>query len=40
MLNGLSFGVWAARIPAVRLQPGLDEAGLGFALLGASVGPC
>jgi MFS family permease len=38
MLNGLSFGVWAARIPAVKTQTGLDEAGLGFALLGASIG--
>ena len=38
MLNGLSFGIWAARIPAVKAQTGLDEAGLGFALLGASVG--
>jgi MFS family permease len=38
ILNGLSFGIWAARIPAVKAQTGLDEAGLGFALLGASVG--
>jgi MFS family permease len=38
MLNGMSFGLWAARIPAVRAQTGLDEAGLGFALLGASIG--
>ncbi len=38
LLNGLSFGIWAARIPAVRVQTGLDEAGLGFALLGASMG--
>lgn len=38
LLNGLSFGVWAARIPAVQVQTGLDEASLGFALLGASVG--
>jgi MFS family permease len=38
MLNGLSFGIWAARIPAVKAQTGLDEAGLGFALLGASTG--
>lgn len=38
MLNGLSFGIWAARIPAVKTQTGLDEAGLGFALLGASIG--
>lgn len=38
LLNGLSFGVWAARIPAIQAQTGLDEAGLGFALLGASVG--
>ena len=38
LLNGLSFGVWAARIPAVQAQTHLDEAGLGFALLGAAVG--
>jgi MFS family permease len=38
MLNGASFGVWAARIPAVKAQTGLDAAGLGFALLGASIG--
>ena len=38
MLNGMSFGTWAARIPAVKAQTGLDEAGLGFALLGASIG--
>jgi hypothetical protein len=38
MLNGASFGVWAARIPAVKEQTNLDSAGLGFALLGASIG--
>ncbi len=38
MLNGASFGIWAARIPAVKEQTNLDAAGLGFALLGASVG--
>jgi MFS family permease len=38
MLNGASFGTWAARIPAVKAQTGLDEAGFGFALLGASIG--
>jgi MFS family permease len=38
MLNGIAFGTWAARIPAVKAQTGLDAAGLGFALLGASVG--
>ena len=38
MLNGASFGVWAARIPAVKIQTDLDAAGLGFALLGASIG--
>jgi hypothetical protein len=38
MLNGVVFGAWAARIPAVKANTGLDEAGLGFALLGASVG--
>lgn len=37
-LNGFSFGIWAARIPAVKAQTGLDDAGLGFALLGASIG--
>jgi hypothetical protein len=37
-LNGASFGIWAARIPAVKAQTGLDATGLGFALLGASVG--
>ncbi len=37
-LNGASFGIWAARIPAVKAQTGLDAPGLGFALLGASVG--
>jgi MFS family permease len=38
LLNGVAFGTWAARIPAVKAQTGLDEAGLGFALLGASIG--
>src|SRR5450759_5404685 len=38
LLNGLSFGVWAARIPAVQAQTHLDETGLGFALLGIAVG--
>ncbi len=38
MINGASFGTWAARIPAVKAQTGLDAAGLGFALLGASLG--
>jgi len=37
-LNGFGFGSWAARIPAVQAQTHLDDAGLGFALLGASVG--
>ena len=38
LLNGLSFGAWAARIPGVQAQTHLDEAGLGFALLGAGIG--
>lgn len=38
LLNGLTFGAWAARIPAVQAQTHLNETGLGFALLGASVG--
>jgi hypothetical protein len=38
LLNGLTFGAWASRIPAVQTQTHLDEAGLGFALLGAAIG--
>ncbi len=38
LLNGVAFGAWAARIPAVQAQTHLDEAGLGFALLAAAVG--
>ena len=38
LLNGVTFGAFAARIPAVQAQTHLDEAGLGFALLGAAVG--
>ena len=38
LINGLSFGIWAARIPAVKEQTHLDAASFGFALLGASVG--
>ena len=37
-LNGFSFGMWAVRIPAIKAQTGLDDAGLGFALLAASLG--
>ena len=37
-LNGLSFGIWAARIPAIKAQTGLDDAAFGFALLAASIG--
>jgi hypothetical protein len=38
LLNGLTFGAWAARIPAVQAQTHLDEAGLGFALFGGAIG--
>lgn len=38
MMNGASFGIWAVRIPAVKEQTHLNAAGLGFALLGASIG--
>jgi len=38
LLNGLSFGIWAARIPAIKTQTGLDDAAFGFALLAAGVG--
>ena len=37
-LNGFSFGMWAVRIPAIKAQTGLDDAGLGFSLLAASLG--
>ena len=35
---GVVFGTWAARIPAVQLQAGLDDGALGLALLGSAVG--
>jgi hypothetical protein len=38
LMNGLAFGAWASRIPAVQNQTHLDEAHLGFALLGAGLG--
>ncbi len=38
LLNGFTFGSWAARIPAVQAQTHLDEAGLGFALFGSAIG--
>ncbi len=37
-LNGLAFGQWAARIPAVQTQTNLDKASLGLALLAAAFG--
>ena len=36
--NGIMFGSWASRIPAIKEQAGLDSAQLGFALLGVSIG--
>jgi hypothetical protein len=38
LLNGVTFGAWAARIPAIQAQTHLDTAGLGFALFGAAIG--
>ena len=37
-LNGLIFGAWAARIPAVRDRVGLSDGELGIVLACAAVG--
>jgi MFS family permease len=36
--NGVMFGSWAARIPAIKEQAGLDAVHLGFALFAAGIG--
>ncbi len=36
--NGVIFGSWAARIPAIKEQAGLDSVHLGFALFAAAIG--
>ena len=38
VLNGLLFGSWAARIPAVKERLGVGEAGLGLVLAGIALG--
>ena len=38
VVNGVMFGSWASRIPAIKEQAGLDSVHLGFALLGAPLG--
>ena len=38
VVNGVMFGSWASRIPAIKEQAGLDAVHLGFALLGSSLG--
>ena len=38
LLNGITFGTWAARIPAVQAQTHIDDAGLGFALFASAIG--
>jgi MFS family permease len=38
LVNGVMFGAWASRIPAVQTHTGLDTTHLGFALLAASAG--
>lgn len=38
LLNGLLFGSWAARIPAVKERLGVGEAGLGLVLAGIAIG--
>nr|WP_232328400.1 MFS transporter [Kibdelosporangium sp. MJ126-NF4]CEL21349.1 Membrane protein mosC [Kibdelosporangium sp. MJ126-NF4]CTQ96084.1 Membrane protein mosC [Kibdelosporangium sp. MJ126-NF4] len=37
-LNGMVFGSWAPRVPALAAQVGAQEGSLGLSLLGASVG--
>jgi MFS family permease len=36
--NGVMIGAWAARIPDIKAQAGLDTAQLGFAMLGLGIG--
>jgi MFS family permease len=38
LLNGVLFGSWAARVPAVKERLGVGEAGLGVVLAGIAVG--
>jgi MFS family permease len=38
LANGIMIGAWVARIPMIAAQTHLDEAGLGFALLGPTIG--
>jgi MFS family permease len=38
LINGVMFGAWASRIPAVQAHTGLDSTYLGFALLAAAGG--
>ena len=38
LINGIMFGAWASRIPAVQAHTGLDSTYLGFALLAAAGG--
>jgi len=38
LINGVMFGAWASRIPAVQAHTGLDSTFLGFALLAAAGG--
>ncbi|WP_260479150.1 MFS transporter [Kibdelosporangium aridum] len=37
-LNGVVFGSWAPRVPALAAQIGAEEGALGLSLLGASIG--
>ena len=38
VLNGVLFGSWAARIPAIKERLGVGEAGLGLVLSGIAIG--
>jgi hypothetical protein len=38
VIHGLLFASWAAHIPQVKAHVGVDDAGLGLALLGAPIG--
>lgn len=38
VIHGVLFASWTAHVPQVKAQAGLDDAGLGLALIGAPVG--
>jgi MFS family permease len=38
LANGIMIGAWVARIPAIATQTNLDARGVGFALVGSTIG--